>query len=119
MNMDIGKDLQNAYEEGYKQGRYDEMVETEMSLLKWIPVSEKLPEKNGWYLITVYGYEHIVDMFWYYHESNQWNGVSDLEKVVAWMPLPAPYREEYELATEQMEHDALYEPTYNPEDGSM
>ena len=25
----------------------------------------------------------------------------------------------YELATEQMEHDAIYEPTYNPEDGSM
>lgn len=28
-------------------------------------------------------------------------------------------REEYELATEQMEHDAMYEPTYNSEDGSM
>ncbi len=28
-------------------------------------------------------------------------------------------REDGELATEQMEHDALYEPTYNPEDGSM
>ena len=43
-------------------------------------------------------------------------------KVIAWMPLPKPYREEredYELATEQMEHDAMYEPTYNFEDGSM
>lgn len=27
--------------------------------------------------------------------------------------------EDYERATEQMEHDALYEPTYNSEDGSM
>lgn len=26
---------------------------------------------------------------------------------------------DYELATEQMEHYAMYEPTYNPEDGSM
>lgn len=26
---------------------------------------------------------------------------------------------DYELATEQMEHDAMYEPTYNSEDGSM
>lgn len=26
---------------------------------------------------------------------------------------------EYERAIEQMEHDALYEPTYNSEDGSM
>ena len=35
---------------------------------------------------------------------------------------PMPYREgreDYELATEQMEHDAMYEPTYNSEDGSM
>lgn len=28
-------------------------------------------------------------------------------------------REDYELATEQIEHDAMYEPTYNSEDGSM
>lgn len=28
-------------------------------------------------------------------------------------------REDYELATEQMEHDAMYEPTHNSEDGSM
>ena len=27
--------------------------------------------------------------------------------------------DDYERATEQMEHDALYEPTYNSEDGSM
>lgn len=26
---------------------------------------------------------------------------------------------DYERATEQMEHDMLYEPTYNSEDGSM
>lgn len=29
------------------------------------------------------------------------------------------HREEYELATEQIEYDAMYEPTYNSEDGSM
>ena len=28
--IDIGKDLQKAYEEGYKQGRYDEKIETEL-----------------------------------------------------------------------------------------
>ena len=39
--------------------------------------------------------------------------------LIVWMPLPEPYREEYELATEQMEHDILYEQTYNSEDGSM
>jgi hypothetical protein len=29
--FDIGRDLQRAYDEGYKQGRYDEKVETETS----------------------------------------------------------------------------------------
>lgn len=33
--------------------------------------------------------------------------------------IPSEEMEEYELATEQMEHDAMYEPTYNSEDGSM
>lgn len=27
--------------------------------------------------------------------------------------------DDYERAVEQMEYDTLYEPTYNPEDGSM
>ena len=30
--IDIGRDLQRAYDEGYKQGRYDEKVEAETSL---------------------------------------------------------------------------------------
>ena len=62
--------------------------------------------------------------------NGEWSALSDEYKVarsrhtnpVAWMPLPKPYtegREDYELATEQMEHDAMYEPTYNSEDGSM
>ena len=43
-------------------------------------------------------------------------------KTGEWIPcserLPEE-REDYELATEQMEHDIIYEPTYNSEDGSM
>ncbi len=52
--IDIGKDLQKAYEEGYKQGRYDEKVETEMSLLEEEPerktgrwIDAVLPNDNG------------------------------------------------------------------------
>lgn len=43
-------------------------------------------------------------------------------KTGEWIPcserLPEE-REDYELATEQMEHDIMYEQTYNSEDGSM
>lgn len=42
------------------------------------------------------------------------------DDIVAWMPMPPVYKDgEYERATEQMEHDVMYEPTYNQDDGSM
>lgn len=34
--FDIGRDLQSAYEEGYKQGRYDERVENGPKIGEWI-----------------------------------------------------------------------------------
>ena len=93
---------------------------------KWIPCSEMLPQpkdetqRRGWYLTTN---EHksvgITCYEFYGIKSKGWR--SDFE-ILAWMPLPMPYREdgkEYDLATEQMEHDALYEPTYSSEDGGM
>ena len=88
----------------------------------WIPVSERLPEEDGWYLVTVQGYETVTDVSLYSADGCAWGDVSTKQKVIAWLPLPKPYREDskdYELATEQMEHDAMYEPTYNSEDGSM
>jgi hypothetical protein len=98
----------------------------------WIPCSERLPSEDGLYLIqTNYMYHGIPNMDVYYWAEG-WNCMRllngmvkreyEIDGIVAWMPLPEPYieeREEYELATEQMEHDALYEPTYSPEDGSM
>ena len=94
----------------------------------WIPCSERLPKRDELVLVTykttdrIHLCKYIDDgsenPWWsYIDDCCAWNNV-----VLAWMPLPKPYREEredYELATEQMEHDAMYEPTYNPEDGSM
>ena len=57
----------------------------------WIPVSERLPEENGEYLVTreakgIYKYVDIVKK-----TNASGNIASD---IVAWMPLPEPYREE-------------------------
>ena len=95
----------------------------------WIPCSERLPEENE-YVGNVCKYYLIQDEYGDMHVAHLsgrgWETIESVKAlgcdVVAWMPLPKPYREdgkEYELATEQMEHDALYEPTYNSEDGSM
>ena len=54
---------------------------------KWIPVNKKLPDKNGDYLVTTRGnYNDIIDIAYYngiWHKAN---------KVIAWMPLPEPYK---------------------------
>lgn len=85
----------------------------------WIPVSERLPREYAQYLVCF----KTGHCYVYWLEDSDWaRGMVEKEGILAWMPLPMPYREggeEYELATEQMEHDAMYEPTYNSEDGSM
>ena len=55
---------------------------------RWIPVSEKLPEENGGYLVTVKrGY--VTTALWVGNAEN-W------KEVTAWMPLPEPYKAESE-----------------------
>ena len=61
----------------------------------WIPVSERLPDEGGNYLITVadlrlgHNGEHTVTMADFYAKSKKWNSIVD---VYAWMPLPTPYK---------------------------
>ena len=85
---------------------------------EWIPVNERLPEKGGDYLVTQktsfsdYVYEsvasyalnlHDVDEYDFadkkrpgWHEYDPEWGYRELDDVVAWMPLPDPYKAESE-----------------------
>ena len=56
----------------------------------WIPCSERLPEKSSTYLATVdYGeYGKASGQRFFYGGCLGWND----DAVVAWMPLPEPYR---------------------------
>ncbi len=60
----------------------------------WIPCSERLPDKSGEYLVTDYGWPTTtVDVVEFFCK----NGVSEwvsYDHVVAWMPVPEPYRGE-------------------------
>lgn len=51
---------------------------------QWIPCSERLPEKDGYYLTTTM-YRQVY--------RDYWNGdnFDRTEMVIAWMPLPEPY----------------------------
>ena len=65
----------------------------------WIPCSERLPEESGKYLVSVLdGVGRRTTVAPYQSRYKAWTltGRMAYWKVVAWMPLPAPYREDGE-----------------------
>ena len=57
---------------------------------RWIPVTEKLPDNSGRYWVNYSsGYVGIAH---YYESVLKW-GCTTTERIVAWMPLPKPYKE--------------------------
>ena len=61
---------------------------------RWIPVSERLPEEMGTYLVTLEYKEHGkgITTLWYHGKQIGWDlRVADV--VIAWKPLPKPYTE--------------------------
>ena len=54
---------------------------------QWIPVSERLPSKDGCYLVSTTGTNNdIIDIAYYI--KGLWHKAS---RIKAWMPLPPPY----------------------------
>ena len=77
---------------------------------KWIPVSERLPNKNQWVLITTEDYQKPIEIMryqgirtglhnignggWEQYDYPSWtSGHGDIQSYhpKAWMPLPKPY----------------------------
>lgn len=69
---------------------------------KWIPCSEKMPEESGFYMASVYcevTKESHCRSVWFTFDDDpyaemEWRELPSYEKVVAWMPLPEPYKGE-------------------------
>lgn len=64
----------------------------------WIPVSERLPEESGNYLIAIadsnYKNGQFFEISWFYPSNHTWSFRN--ANVIAWMPLPEPYKAESE-----------------------
>ena len=67
---------------------------------EWIPCKERLPEKSDEYLITIgtqiylswfYKDEEDDEKWTYYDGNGKWSYKN--ADVIAWMPLPKPYKE--------------------------
>lgn len=61
---------------------------------RWIPVSERPPEEDGMYYVTVRDSKGDIDAvpcLWF---SDKW-GINGFE-VIAWIKIPEPYKGEYE-----------------------
>lgn len=59
---------------------------------KWIPCKERLPEKEGYYIVSLVAYNGrpFADADDYFIDG--WNTFGG--RVVAWMPFPEPYKED-------------------------
>ena len=96
-----------------KNKALDLAISTLKQQSKWISVSEKVPENNGTYLVTLKYFNHNsidimsyaenlskIDEFdfcgvnragWYDYDSEC--GYYEVDRVIAWMPLPSMYEE--------------------------
>lgn len=68
-----------AYKSGFDNARASQ----------WIPVSERLPEEEAVYLGT--GADGLTKVA-YFAGGKLTPALSDLETIIAWMPLPKPYQ---------------------------
>jgi hypothetical protein len=82
---------EQAYKNGYEQGMKD--------AVKWIPVTERLPEEEGWYLVyTTPNREHksinkamFCKGYAWGNFEPYWRGAGgNWANVTHWMPLPEP-----------------------------
>lgn len=63
-------------------------TDTNVGTNGWIPCSEKLPEKTGWYLVSL---EDGIVSTGHLFEDNSWREAKG-QDVIAWQPLTEPYQ---------------------------
>ena len=63
----------------------------------WIPVEERLPEDDRMVLVTCQTKKGIRSVNKAYCDGAFWHGSGSMSGVIAWRPLPDPYRPERKI----------------------
>lgn len=74
-----------------------ELIKSQPPADQWIPVSERLPDKEWGYIVTCNNYEsdfciYVPGKGFGMYSDGKWHSADD--EVTAWMPLPEPYKGE-------------------------
>ena len=96
-DMKIKIPIPNSAETQLKKNEALDMAINLLEQIGWIPVSERLPEKDGFYLATCDGKicGNDAPFSWLAEfENGKWVAdEDDYQCVLAWIPLPEPYKE--------------------------
>lgn len=96
------QEVLNAYSQGYEDGT-DNLYNVAADIIRnhmndgWIPVEERLPEEAGTYIINALtGERNIVTFAKWQNRYKRFDmtGARTYWKIIAWRPLPDPYRPE-------------------------
>ena len=84
---DIHREKEQAYYCGYEDGA----KAARSAQPGWIPVTERLPDGEGRTIVTTKWDDGCTVSYAYYWGAvGKWGSITD--NVIAWMPLPTPYR---------------------------
>jgi len=71
-------------------------LEIDKFIPKWIRVEEGLPRLDEMVLVTCQTKSGVLNVNRAYYDGQFWHGSGSMSNVVAWMPLPKPYKTESE-----------------------
>lgn len=89
----------HVYKSGYRDRQVEiiDIINRQPKVGEWIPVSEKLPEESGTYIVNAIEncIVHVTFAKWM-KRMKKWNltGSRSYWKVTAWQPLPEPWKGE-------------------------
>ena len=103
----VGKGIQSMYIQTEKIIRFhmDDVTDTNIpSNDGWISVEDGLPEDEGMVLVTYMTKSGIPSVDRARFDGKYWRGSGFMGRVIAWRPIPEPYKPKKLQTEEGMEH---------------